>query len=160
MEQAGLFTMEGVNFSVTSASCRLREGMLAITADGPDFKLHLPCIPFGAASKPSELMEREWNPSSADLNASDTLNEGGYIVLRDVEYVPHALRVRCVAVDSAEKRAAFEFTMSGCFTDDDCLRDLTGFASCVVASPPCPKCGIPLRSPRAQQCFACGAVWR
>lgn len=152
--------MEDANFAITSAACRLHDGLLALTAHGPDIELHLPCMPFGEASKPSELAQRNWNPSSDDLNASDTLNEGGYIVLRGVEYIPHILRVRCAAVDLAEKRATFELAMSGCFTDDESLHDLTGFADFVFETPPCPKCGEPLRSAKAQQCFACGAVWR
>jgi hypothetical protein len=160
MGQPGLFTMEGSSFAVTSASCRLHGELLTVTADGPDFRFHLPCIPFGTASSPSELVGREWKPTSADLNASDTLNEGGYVVLRDIEYVPHTLSVRCIRVDSAGGRATFEFAMSGCFTDDDSFHELTGFANFIVDSPPCPECGEPLRSAKAQQCFACGAVWR
>ncbi|WP_044257523.1 hypothetical protein [Rhodopirellula sp. SWK7] len=158
--QTGLLTLDGTNFCVESASCRFRDGQLSLTLSAADCELHLPLMPFGDAGRASTLTGRSWCPSSDDLNASDTLNEGGFVVLRDVEFVPHTLSVRCVAVDPSERWATLDFAMSGCFDGDDAFHDLTGFADCRIDTPPCSHCGEPLRSANAQQCFACGAVWR
>ncbi|EGF27119.1 hypothetical protein [Rhodopirellula baltica] len=158
--QAGLLTLDGTNFCVEPASCRFVDGLLSLTLRATDCQLYLPLIPFGDAGSISQLVGHSWCPSSDDLNASDTLNEGGYIVIRDTEFVPHTLSVRCTAVDPSERWATFDFAMSGRFDDDDAFHDLAGFADCRIDNPPCSHCGEPLRSANAQQCFACGAVWR
>jgi hypothetical protein len=88
--QAGMSTLDGVCFGVTTASCRHRNDLPSVTLEGPACRLHLPLMPFGTSAKLADLAGRAWSPSCDDLNASDTLNEGGYIVLKDMEFVPRS----------------------------------------------------------------------
>ena len=159
-ECVGSLTLEGTDFPVSDASCRIHCALVFITARGTDCSLQLPCMPFGDSPSHENLPGREWRPSTADLNASDTLNEGGFVVLRDEEFVPHSALVRCVAYRAESNTLEFDLSFSGLFDGDTDFRDIRGRLECVFDSPPCPECGHPLRSAAAQQCFECGAVWR
>lgn len=159
-QPVGSLSLEGSDFPVSAASCRIRDGKVFITAQGAECSLRLPCIPLGASPSHTNLPGREWAPSHADLNASDVLNEGGFVVLRDEEFTPHAARVRCVSYDADLSTLEFDLSFSGLFDGDTNFRDIHGHLTCVFDSPPCPECNRPLRSAAAQQCFHCGAVWR
>ena len=156
----GSLTLEGNVFPFSDASCRIRDGLVFIKAHGSDCGLQLPCMPFGESASRDNLPGREWRPSTADLNASDTLNEGGFVVLRDEEFGPYSALVCCVGYRADSNPLEFDLSFSGLFNGDAEFRDIHGHIECVFDSPPCPECGHPLRSAAAQQCFECGALWR
>ena len=153
-------TLEGRDYSITNASSRIHGNGVDITARGLQCSLQLPNVPLGELPNHENLVGRQWQPSPADLNAWATDNDGGFIVIRDEEFVPHIASVCCVGYHEESNTLTFDMSFSGMFANESELRSVEVRVECIFNSPPCPHCNHPLRSAAAKQCFTCGKSWR
>lgn len=92
----GQLLLDGTDYALTYALCRIGNGLVDIWADGSNCCFSFSRLPFGEAPTEQNLVGRAWEPSFDDFNAFDTLQEEDFIVFDDAEFHPYAACLRCV----------------------------------------------------------------